>query len=163
MPSERKYLTDTTVARIKLQTSGQRRVLDTKLENFFLVVGAKTKSFAVQADVRELGRRRTVRKTLGRAGEITADEARAAALEWLGKAKGGKVRGNGRLTLRRAWEEYRGRLEFRQRSPRTVQSYAYAIEDMLAEWLDQPLARIVENGNWVARRHEEPTPPCQCD
>lgn len=155
--SERVHLTESAVAKLEFQKTGQRRVLDTRLESFFVVVGTRTKSFAVQMDVGDVGRRRTRRKVLGRFGQVSAKEARAAALEWLSQAANGKVRANGRLTLRQAWEEYRRRLEFRRRSPRTVQSYGYAIEDMLAAWLDQPLARIVEDGNLVARRHEELT------
>jgi integrase len=72
-------LTKRNIDRIPFATEGQVTYWDINFPGFGLVVGKKTKTFLVQVEVKDPGKPRgfrTVRKTLGRYGEITPEEAR---------------------------------------------------------------------------------------
>ena len=72
-------LTKKNIDRIPFSTEGQVTYWDINSPGFGLVVGKQTKTFLVQVDVRDPSKPRgfrTVRKTLGRYGEITLEEAR---------------------------------------------------------------------------------------
>jgi integrase len=76
---ERMSLTKRNIDHIPLTTKGQAIYWDSNIPGFGLVVGRRTKTFVVQVDVRDPGRSkgfRTVKKSLGRYGEITPEEAR---------------------------------------------------------------------------------------
>jgi hypothetical protein len=83
------------------------------------VVGAQSKTFMIQGDLRVAGKRQTVRIKVGEVGKVTAREARAKAKALLGsiadgvdprpKAKpgAGALSNSSDPTLREAWERYR--------------------------------------------------------
>lgn len=72
-------LTKRNIDRIPFATEGQVTYWDINLPGFGLVVGKRTKTFLVQVEVRDPGSSRgfrTIRRTVGRYGEITPEEAR---------------------------------------------------------------------------------------
>lgn len=72
-------LTKKNIDRIPFTTKGQVTYWDTNYPGFGLVVGKRTKTFLVQVDVRDHSKPRgyrTIKKTLGRYGDITPEEAR---------------------------------------------------------------------------------------
>lgn len=152
MPSIREHLTHETVERLSLADNGQYRVLDDELPGFWVTVGVRTKTYTAQAAVNG----KTVRKALGRHGVVTTRDARRLAREWLGQAPGGEVNGKSRLTLRQAWSRYRGHLIAKGRSERTLEAYELAWTH-LGDWLDMPLARLADDPDRVAERHQRIT------
>ncbi len=152
MPSTREHLTHETVERLPLADKGQYRVLDDELPGFWVTVGARTKTYTAQAAVNG----KTVRKALGRHGAVTTRDARKLAREWLGRAAGGEVNGKSRLTLRQAWSRYRGHLISKGRSERTLEAYELAWTH-IGDWLDMPLARLADDPDLVAERHQKIT------
>ncbi len=89
---------------------------DSALPGFFVQVNQKSKSFKIQADLYtgERPRRRlvrTVRRTLGRVGEIILDDARSQAMTLLADIKRG-IDPNApsqhaeAWTVARLWDEY---------------------------------------------------------
>ena len=72
-------LTKRNIDRIPFATKGQATYWDLNIPGFGLLVGRHTKTFLVQVDVRDPDKPkgfRTVKKTLGRYGDITPEEAR---------------------------------------------------------------------------------------
>lgn len=62
--------------------SGQYIVRDTEEPGFFVVVGARTKTFTVQVDVvSPLGKRSTKKRAVGKWPEVSVADARKAARE----------------------------------------------------------------------------------
>jgi len=58
----------------------QYEIRDIRLGGFFIIVGRRTTSFAIQADLRRQGQRvRIIRRTIGRFGNITSRHARLIA------------------------------------------------------------------------------------
>jgi hypothetical protein len=62
--SWRMKLTDRRVAQLPVPTRGAYLVRDAERRSFFLVVGRYTKTYTVQADVREGGKRKSVRAAI---------------------------------------------------------------------------------------------------
>ncbi len=149
MPSTREHLTNESVERLPLTENGQYRVLDDEIPGFWVVVGATAKTYTAQAAVNG----RTVRKALGRHGAITARDARRLAREWLGQAAAGEVVSKSRLTLRQGWARFREHLLAKGRSPRTLEAYEWAWKHV-GDWLDTPLARLSDDPDLVAQRHQ---------
>lgn len=76
---KRMPLTKRNIDKIPFTTEGQATYWDTELPGFGLLVGKRSKTFLVQVDVKDPSRPkgyRTVRKTLGRYGDLTPEEAR---------------------------------------------------------------------------------------
>jgi integrase len=158
MHHARTRLTDATVRALPLANDGQYIVRDTELPGFFVVVGKRTKTYTIQTDIRSLGRRRTVRKAIGRHGLIGAREARAEARRELGSYALGLAKPPSALTVRDAWCRYRaGHLEAQGRRPRTVESYCDTFERLLRDWLDMPPGHLSEDPVHVAVRFDEIT------
>ena len=104
-------LTDEAVRRLRpAEEAGQYIVRDADLPGFFLVVGRRAKTFTVQYDIRELGGRSTRRRSIGRFGQVSAREARAAAMRLLGSRDDAPADTRG-PTLREAWGRYPGRTQ----------------------------------------------------
>ena len=73
-----KVLTDRYVRELPPASAGRYIERDGRQPGFFVMVGEKTKTYYAQFDYRDsLGKRRTRRVKLGRADQITAQEARA--------------------------------------------------------------------------------------
>ena len=81
----RANLTDRTVDRLPPSISGQYAVRDEELRGFFVVVGAKRKTFAVQGECWQDGKRHHKKVKIGNAGEITTRDARVQAKAMLAK------------------------------------------------------------------------------
>jgi integrase len=159
-------LTDKNVASLPFAPGEQYRARDTDLAGFFLLVGTRTKSFMIQADLRKAGRRQSIRMKVGDAEDLSCRDARARAKELLGQIGRGvdprpekpdatPARPKSVPTLRKAWGRFReGHLVRKGRSPATIRHYGDHIERLLADWLDQPLSVLGEEPRLVADRHE---------
>ncbi|GEM_PF-3893362 len=65
---------------LKKKGRHQCEVRDSRIGGFFIIIGKRTKSFAIQADLRKDGKRiRIIRRTIGRFGDITTRRARLIA------------------------------------------------------------------------------------
>ena len=117
-------ITKLAVEKCPFPEKGQKIYLDTQMIGFGLCVGKKTKTYFAQ---RQTGKK-TERVTIGRHGDLTAEEARSEARDKLADLARGKTSNRARrkfLTLRRALEEYlRERNELR---PFTVKTYRRVI------------------------------------
>ena len=163
-------LSDRNIAALPLVASGQQIVRDEDLAGFFLLVGKRSKTFMVQSDLRNNGRRQTIRIKIGEVGKIAAREARAKARALLGSiADGVDPRPKPEITespkknssspaLREAWERYReGHMRRKHRSEGTIENYRDHVERLLADWLDEPLSKFGEDPGLVTARHEKIT------
>lgn len=133
----RVLLNDRSVGDLKPPGSGQYRARDTQLKGFHVVVGTRTKVFAVQGDLRKDGKRvASVSVRIGDVTTMSTREARATAKTYLAQisngehpnpkaadtkgAKGEIIQSPGEaaqgpdqnrtfkgVTLRQAWERYR--------------------------------------------------------
>src|SRR5947209_11797261 len=109
-PSGRRLrLTDALVQRLRFAEDSAYRVADAEQVGLFVIVGRKTRSFTVQADLRQNRRRaRTLKRVLGRAPDLSVRSARAAARQFLGVVARGQDSGRGprggALTLRETWQ-----------------------------------------------------------
>jgi integrase len=138
-------------------THGQQSIPDPSLPGFRVVVGKRVKTWTVQVDVKTLSGPKTHKESVGRVGEKSYKDARAAAMELMGQLRGGK-RAPGQPdpgpTLGEAWKLYRERhLERNNKSPRTIEQYVDCLERTLADWLDTPLRELADNPEAVAQRH----------
>ncbi len=90
MPN-RVILTKRRVDETECTKAGQTIVWDAKTAGFGLLVGKQTKSFILQRDAVIDGKRKAVRRTLGRAGAfgITVEDARKAAAELIAQLNKG--------------------------------------------------------------------------
>src|SRR5215510_5830393 len=120
-------LTDKAIAQLPAPKDGWYLARDTELKGFFVVVGKRKRTFTVQGDLRQRGKRASsIRVSIGDASELTTRAARAIAKEYLaqiskgqhpkarldGKAgKAGKADTDGNsavaaATLKQAWQRY---------------------------------------------------------
>lgn len=164
-------LTDKNVAALRLSPGGQYRARDTELGGFFVLVGSRSRTYMIQADLRTGGRRQTIRMKVGDAARLNAREARARAKALLGAIASGedprverRGRGRGRPkiygvpTLREAWERYRtSHLVRKKRADSTIHHYRDHVQRVLADWLDLPLSELAQDPRRVADRHDQLT------
>jgi hypothetical protein len=123
--TQRKIMTqiDLTECEVKKIPFGSGTYLDKTMRGFMLVSNAVCKSYVFQRKIKS----RSVRVTLGRVGEISAEEARDAAMAaWLQMKQGvnpneqkrkNRVRG---MTLREAFKLF---MSSEPRSPKTIELY----------------------------------------
>ena len=168
-------LTDKAILALQFAASGQQIVRDAKLPGFFLMVGKRTKTFMVQGDLRQNGKRQSLRLKVGEVGEVRTREARAKAKALLGLiGKGVDPRPKGEapnlstsrpegspdidLTLRAAWTRYRdAHLKRKGRSEGTIENCRDHVERLMADWFDEPLWVLGNNPSLVTARHEKIT------
>lgn len=157
-------LTDRSVAALPFSGGGQYVARDESLPGFFVVVGARSKTYYAQGDLWQGSQRRSVKVRIGGVEDISAREARAEAKAQLaaiakGKPPEGSVAAPKPETgpsLREAWARYRDvHMERRGRSAATIASYKDHVERMLRDWLDLPLMTLGENPRMVADRHDK--------
>lgn len=167
----RLQLSDRSVSAVPLASSGQTIVRDAELNGFFLLVGKRTKTFMVQADLRRDTKRQSIRVKIGEAGGVTAREARAAAKILLGQISAGvdprvkpssaaKADSDQRRdpTLRAAWQNYRDSHMLRKgRSQKTVEGYEDHVLRLMKKWLDQPLSKLGHEPVLVKELHDRLT------
>jgi Arm DNA-binding domain len=140
MPHSRLSFSDRAIGALPFAASGQHIVRDEDVRGFFLLVGTRSKTFMIQGDLWENGKRRTIRVKIGEVGKIATREARAKAKVLLGSIADGvdprpkpeePVVGPGPNgpdpPLKQAWERYRdghmkrkGRSTARSRTTETM-------------------------------------------
>ncbi len=170
MEDHRATLTDRYIERLPLADGERYRVRDTDLKGFFLLVGARRKTFMIQGECWRNGKRRTVKMAIGAAEDLTAREARLEAKSKLTAIARGEIEealpepphptkpAPPEVTLRQAWNRYReAHMERKERSAATIRGYRDHVERQLKSWLDMPLQVLGENPRMVADRHDEIT------
>ncbi len=163
-PPTRAVLSNRLVRSLPVPKAGQYIVRDKTLPGFFVVVGKAARTYTIQVDTRRFGARKTTRKSIGRADQIDAGDARKEAKALIGALQTGASEATprrGRATLRVAWASYRellgARVDAGERSPRTLDGYRACIEGYLSGWLDTPLRDLSDDAAGVAERHREIT------
>ncbi|NJO53510.1 MAG: integrase family protein [Bacteroidales bacterium] len=176
MADMRLPLNDKLIERLLPPENGRYIVRDAELKGFFLVVGARKKTFTIQGDLREEGKRAsTIRVAIGDTSEMSTRAARSIAKEYLGQisrrqhpkgeqrvrkaataaafetSDASKING---ITLRQAWERYRISLVRKNRSERTIEGYCDHVERIFLEWLDTPLIELGNDPAKVAAKHD---------
>jgi integrase len=151
-------ITDAAVAALPFEAHGERFYHDRSLRGFSVRVGGRTKTFTARADHYRNGTRAATRRIrLGAAGEISAELARAKAIEQMRRVRAtGSVDQPGdpaKTTMGDIWPRYRAVMQKAGASERTIEDYADKIERHLKAWHDRPLASITRDE--VHRRHAE--------
>jgi len=179
MADIRILLTDKTIAQLPPPKDGWYLARDTELKGFFVVVGKRKRTFTVQGDLRQNGKRASsVRVSIGDTSEVSTRAARATAKEYLAQISKGKhpkaakegvqpadtgetVPNNipaSEITLRAAWQRYlEAHLIRKGRSEKTISGYRDHVERVLMEWLDTPLRELGMDPARVAKKHDETT------
>lgn len=163
-------LSDRTVSGLPSSKGKQSIVRDAELPGFFVMVGSRSKTFMIQADLRGATSRQSIRMKIGEAGRMTARDARAKAKKALGEIAEGidprpkdeaaaiaatKMR---EPTLRSAWESYcESHLRRKGRSEKTVKGYRDHVERLLSDWLDRRMSEFGEDPALVKERHDDLT------
>jgi site-specific recombinase XerD len=172
-PSARMILSEKNLERIQPPASGQFMVRDADLNGFYLLVGVKRRTYMVQADLRQSGKRlATVKVKVGDAAAMTARDARGIAKSYLGEISQGRhpiqpeiidnvivenSAGTG-VTLREAWSRYlESHMLRKERSENTINDYRDYVERVFTSWLDTPLKELADDPAKVAKRHDEIT------
>ena len=152
MPSPRR-LTETYVRRLAYRDRSYA-VRDTAVTGLMLVVNKASKSYALQRDLwrgRRGGRRlvKTVRYTIGRADEMSLDDARTQAQEVIAWIKRGvdpnepdQRNGADGWTLGDLWAEYVDDLRTREAAEVTVEGFLDVGERYLKDWRNLPLTGL---------------------
>ena len=162
---------------LKKKERHQCEVRDSRIGGFFIIIGKRTKSFAIQADLRKNGQRiRIIRRTIGRFGDITTRRARLIAQQDILSISQGIIPPHrdrfgtprtayyqapnshnivkNKITLRQAWERYKtNHMERKNRSPNTIRNYQNYIHNNIADWLDRPLSSFVSSTGEVVERY----------
>ena len=89
MQHSRLSFSDRAIGALPFAASGQHIVRDEDVPGFFLLVGTRSKTFMIQGDLWENGKRRTIRVKVGEVGKIATREARAKAKVLLGSIADG--------------------------------------------------------------------------
>jgi site-specific recombinase XerD len=171
-------LTDKTIAQLSAPKDGWYLARDTELKGFFVVVGKRKRTFTVQGDLRQGGKRASsIRVSIGDASEMSTRAARATAKEYLAQISRGRhpkddkqaertnlapaMESGGTIasiTLRQAWERYlEAHLIRKSRSKKTIDGYRDHIERIFAEWLDTTLHELATDPARVAKKHDKVT------
>ena len=181
MADVRILLTDKTIARLPTPKEGWYLARDMELKGFFVVVGKRKRTFTVQGDLRQGGKRASsIRVAIGDTTEMSTRTARATAKDYLAQISRGQhpknekqdledtaeatitedraATASGGITLRQAWERYRDAHMVRKgRSEQTIESYRDHIERIFMEWLDSPLQELGLDPAKVAKKHDDVT------
>jgi site-specific recombinase XerD len=179
MADIRILLTDKTIAQLPNPNDGWYLARDTELKGFFVVVGRRKRTFTVQGDLRQGGKRASsIRVSIGHTQEMSTRTARAIAKEHLAQiSKGqhpkadqrglqvgavetaaGKPDAHVDVTLRQAWQRYlEAHLVRKGRSETTIDGYRGHVERIFVEWLDIPLRELATDPARVARKHDDVT------
>lgn len=186
MADIRILINDRAVSDLKAPSSGQYRARDTQLKGFHVIVGRRSKTFAVQGDLRKDGKRvASISVRIGDGETMSTREARATAKAYLAQISKGEhpnpkaadmprhgndtsqVNGDGAaqpnnapkgVTLRQAWERYRDAHLIRKgRSEGTIEGYRDHVERLFRNWLDIPLQELGDDPGKVIAKHDEIT------
>jgi integrase len=178
MKDVRTLLTDKTIAQLPTPEEAWYLARDTELKGFFVVIGKRKRTFAVQGDLRRGGKRvSSIRVSIGNTSEMSTRAARGIAKQYLAQiSKGQHPKEPERcdqaradhpartkvavsdVTLKEAWQRYlEAHLIRKGRSERTIGSYRDHVERLFASWLETPLRELAEDPARVARKHDEIT------
>jgi integrase len=142
-----------TIDAIANPVSGQILYRDATLPGFGLRVGATSKVFFVEGQVR----RRTVRTSIGRYGILTPEVARKRALKLLGEMADGrnpneerKSKAAARMTLKEAFDSFFDR---RTLAASSKENYRRSVDIYLSDWASKPVAEI--SRRMVLDRHHK--------
>ncbi|WP_084273752.1 tyrosine-type recombinase/integrase [Legionella fairfieldensis] len=128
---------------------------DETLKGFALRITASgVKSFVVETRING----RVKRVTLGKYGNITAEEARKQAKTLLGSVARGddpiaekKTQKVNAMTLNQVLNDYlKARKDLK---PRTLTDYHCVLHEVVSDWLDKPITKITRE--MIAKRHSE--------
>jgi hypothetical protein len=179
MADIRILLTDKAIAQLPTPKDGWSLARDTELKGFFVVVGQRKRTFTIQGDLRQNGKRASsVRVSIGDTSEMSTRTARATAKEYLAQISKGKhpkaVKEEvqqadtgekvpnsmpaAEITLWEAWQRYlEAHLIRKVRSEKTISAYRDHVERVLMDWLDTPLRELGMDPARVAKKHDETT------
>jgi hypothetical protein len=155
----RSRLTDALVQRLRPAEASPYRVADAEQAGLFIIIGRRSRSFTVQADLRQNCRRAaTLKRVLGRAPAMSVRAARAAAREFLGAVARGedpdRKQVSANLTVAQVWALYETEhLRRLGRSELTIKSYRYHVECHLKDWANTPLAELAREPRRAAEKH----------
>src|ERR1700722_9936224 len=91
MADVRTLLTDKTISQFPAPDDGWYLARDTDLKGFFVVVGKRKRTFTIQGDLRQGGKRvSSIRVSIGDTREISTRTARATAKEYLAQISRGQ-------------------------------------------------------------------------
>jgi integrase len=159
-------LNEKTLARVPLATEGQYRVRDTDLKGFYLLVGKRRRTYMVQGDLRQNGKRAaSIKVSVGDVEQMSARDARNLAKTYLADISRGHhpkapslpepPAPGTEVTLREAWGRYReGHMIRKGRSPKTIENYRDHVERLFKGWLDEPIASLANDPSRVAEMHD---------
>jgi integrase len=171
-------LTDKTIAQLPVPKDGWYLARDSELKGFFVVVGKRKRTFTVQGDLRQGGKRASsIRVSIGDAGEMSTRAARAVAKEYLAQiSRGRHPKGQAQtartgsmpnaatdgvepsVTLEQGWQRYLAAHLIRKgRSEKTIDGYRDHVERIFAEWLGTSLHELAKDPSRVARKHDDVT------
>ena len=142
------------------EDKAQYIVRDAKQHGLFLVIGKRTRTWAVQLDYLDMARKRkTKRIVLGHHPALPVAKARIEAMETLARHKKAPGAQAEPVTLRMAWAEYQKRMATRiargDKSQASLTSYRDRLEGRLGDWLDVSLADLSNDPMAVHARHQE--------
>jgi integrase len=139
--------TDKTIAQLPNPDDGWYLARDTDLKGFFVVVGKRKRTFTVQGDLRQGGKRASsIRVSIG--------DTQVGAIETTASKPSARVD----VTLRQAWQRYlEAHLVRKGRSETTIDGYRGHVERIFVDWLDIPLRELAMDPARVARKHDDVT------
>jgi len=145
-------LTKTAIKGLPSPESGQTIYWDKTLTGFGIRLTPNSKSYVCQHRVN----RRTVRSTIGRADQITPEQARKLAQDQLFRmVKGEDINQSKRgaacegVTLDQAWSDF---LETRDLKDSTLRDYQWMMKKVFHDWKKKPVVDITRD--MVQRRHK---------
>ena len=167
MADLRVSLNEKAIARLPLATDGQYKVRDTDLKGFYLLIGKRRRTYMIQGDLRQQGKRAaSIKVSVGDAEQMSARDARTTAKTYLAEISRGRhpkapevaapLPPGAEVTLRVAWARYlEGHMIRKGRSESTIRNYRTHVEKNFAEWLDLPVAELANDPARVADMHEK--------
>lgn len=147
----RAKITKALVDQIPHPEKGQVVFCDTELQGFYLIVGAKAKTYAAQKDIQG----KSVRYTIGRHGHFTPEEARKIAKEKLyfmalgNNPNEQEAERTKDITVEKVFESYLAAR--RSLKDRTKQDYRYYVDKYIPDWKPKMLADITKD--MILKRH----------
>jgi integrase len=147
MATRKLLISDASVARLPYATSEAGYIArDRKIAGFLVRVGLSTKTYRLQMDIRENGRRVTRSFSLGKHPHTSAEDARAGALDIIRRrARDEPLSGaidRGAMTLTEAWRSYEALLKKKKRSAGTIADYLDKYERHLKQFHHTALRSI---------------------
>jgi integrase len=140
---------------LPFETDRPKYYRDTELPGFGVRVGAKRKSYFVEASVNK----RNVRHTLGSCAHIQVERARQLAKAKLGEMAEGKdlnlerkIKRAESITLRAAFDEF---FKYNALSLTSEPNYKRSVDFHLADWAKKPIAAITRD--MILQRHRKIT------